>query len=75
MKEKFSEITLHKQTNAEFSAVSCLVELEETDPYTMSSFVAIQKVKGSLLEEFRRLPIGSSLRIMVVSKEREVRHD
>lgn len=75
MKEKFSEITFHKQTNAEFSAVSCLVELEGSDPYTLSSFVAIQKVKASLLKEFRRLPIGSSLRIMVLSKEREVHND
>lgn len=75
MNNGFTEITLHKQLDREFCSDSCIVELSGIEPITISSFVAIQKVKGYLLREFRHLSIGSSLRIMVLTEEREVCND
>lgn len=75
MRKKFSEITLHKTTLFELSPASCIVEREGKDPMKMSFNEALEQIHHSLMKEMHRIPVGSSLRIMVLTKEREVEND
>lgn len=72
MKKKFSEITIHKQLDNLLAMGACLVELEGFAPSVMSFPLCVSKIDACLVKEFSRLPIGSSLRIMVLTEEREV---
>lgn len=75
MKKKFSEITIHKQLENHRAAGACLIELEGCAPSTMSFQICQAKISTCLFTEFDRLPVGSTLRIMVLTEEREVRND
>lgn len=75
MKKKFSEITIHKQLNFQHAMGACLVELEGCEPSVMSYPLCVSKIVACLSKEFIRVPIGSSLRIMVLTEEREVSND
>lgn len=75
MKKKFSEITIHKQLDNQRAIGACLIELENYAPSTMSFQLCQAKIATCLFTEFDRLPVGSSLRIMVLTKEREVKND
>lgn len=75
MKKKFSEITIHKQLENQRAAGACIIELEDCAPSTMSFPVCNAKIADCLFTEFNRLPIGSSIRIMVLTEEREVNDD
>lgn len=75
MKKNFSEITIHKQVDNMAAMAACLVELERCAPSTMSFSLCVSKINACFVKEFSRLPIGSSLRIMVLTEEREVCHD
>lgn len=75
MKKKFSEITIHKQLDNQIASAACLIELEGCEPSTMSFPLCVSKLGNCLIKEFTRVPIGSSLRIMVLTEEREVRND
>lgn len=75
MKKKFSEITIHKQLDNQRAIGACLIELENCAPSTMSFPVCEAKIAACLFTEFNRLPVGSTLRIMVLTEEREVRND
>lgn len=75
MKKKFSEITIHKQLDNQHAMGACLVELESVEPSVMSFPLCVSKIGSCLVKEFNRVPIGSSLRIMVLTEEREVRND
>lgn len=75
MKKKFSEITLHKQVDNTYAAGGCIIELEGCSPSLMSFSLFGEKINKCITKEFNRLPVGSSLRIMVLTEEREVNHD
>ena len=75
MKKKFSEITLHKQVDNVYAQGGCIIELESCDPTIMSFHLFREKIHECLTKEFNRVPIGSSLRIMVLTEEREVKND
>lgn len=75
MKKKFSEITINKQLDNQNALGACLIELEGVEPSVMSFNICVSKIGSCLVKEFNRVPIGSSLRIMVLTEEREVRND
>lgn len=75
MKKNFSEITIHKQLAKQNAIGSCLVELEGCAPSVMSFAHCVSKIDACLLKELNRVPVGSALRIMVLTAEREVRND
>lgn len=75
MKQKFSEITIHKQLDKVLADAACLIELENCAPSTMSFPAFSAKLQSCLFKEFNKVPIGSSLRIMILTEEREVRND
>lgn len=75
MKKKFSEITIHKQLDNIRAMGSCLIELEGCEPSTMSFSICESKITTCLYTEFNRLPVGSTMRIMVLTEEREVSND
>lgn len=75
MKKKFSEITIHKQLKNQGANGACLIELEGCEPSTMSFLLCEAKITSCLFKEFNRLPVGSTLRIMVLTEEREVKND
>lgn len=75
MKRQFSEITIHKQLDNPRAIGACVVELEGHEPTTMAFPVCEAKIAAGLFTEFNRIPIGSSLRIMVLTQEREVQND
>ena len=75
MKKKFSEITIHKQLDSEFADGGCIVELENYAPSTMAFHICRAKLQSCIIKEFNRLPVGSTLRIMVLTEEREVKND
>ena len=75
MKRQFSEITIHKQLEHGRAPKACYVEIDGTEPITLSLDETLDKIQMSLCKEFARIPIGSSLRIMVLVQEREVQND
>ena len=75
MKKKFSEITIHKQLDNQIASAACIVELEGCAPSTMSFPICVSKIGNCLIKEYSRVPIGSSIRIMVLTEEREVSND
>lgn len=75
MKKKFSEITIHKQLDNQLAMGACLVELVGCAPSVMSFPLCVSKIDACLVKEFSRVPIGSSLRIMVLTEEREVSNE
>lgn len=75
MKRKFDEMTIHKMRQNTCSDIACLVERQGREVATFPVTELEQKALACLRREFDRLPIGSSLRIMVLVQEREVRHD
>lgn len=75
MKKKFSEITIHKQLEKASAKVSCFVEIEDYNPVSLSFDETMAKIQLSFYKEFARIPVGSSLRIMVLTQEREVHND
>lgn len=75
MKKNFSEITIHKQLECEFADGGCIVELESCEPSAMAFHICRAKLQACIIREFKRLPVGSSIRIMVLTEEREVKND
>lgn len=75
MKKKFSELTIHKQLDKHSAMGACLIEIENCAPCTMSFQLCQAKIATCLFTEFDRLTVGSSLRIMVLTEEREVKND
>jgi hypothetical protein len=75
MKKKFSELEIFKQLNNKHADAACIVSLEEYEVTTMSFDLCVSKIGSCLVKEFDRVSIGSCLRIMVLTEEREVRND
>lgn len=75
MKRQFSEITIHKQLDNPRAIGACVVELEGHEPSVMAFPMFEAHIAACLLTEFNRVPIGSSLRIMVLTQEREAQND
>ena len=75
MKKKFSEITIHKVLDKQHAMGACLVELEGCEPSMMSSSRCVLLLNSCIINELNRVPIGSSVRIMVLTEEREVSND
>ena len=75
MKQKFSELTIHKQLENQHADGACIIALEGHELSMMSFPLCVEKIGSCLVKEFNRVPIGSSLRIMVLTEEREVKND
>lgn len=75
MKRKFDEMTIHKMRRNTWSDTACLVERQGKNVGTFSVPNLEQKALECIRKEFEHLPIGSSIRIMVLVQEREVRND
>lgn len=75
MKRRFDEMTIHKLRQNKWSDIACLVEREGREVDTFSVPELEQKALACLRKAFDLLPIGSSLRLMVVIQEREVHND
>ena len=74
MKRRFDEMTIHKMRQNKWSDIACLVEREGKEVATFPVNELEQKALACLRKEFDRLPIGSSMRIMVLVQESEVRN-
>lgn len=75
MKRSFDEMTIHKMRQNKWSDIACLVERQGKNVDTFPVHELEQKALACLRKEFERLPIGSSMRIMVLVQEREVSND
>ena len=75
MKRKFDEMTIHKMRQNPWSDIACLVERQGREVATFPVAELEQKALKCLRREFESLPIGSSIRIMVLVQEREVSND
>lgn len=67
-------MTIHKMRQNKWSDIACLVEREGKEVATFPVNELEQKALACLRKEFDRLPIGSSMRIMVLVQESEVRN-
>ena len=74
MKRRFDEMTIHKMRQNKWSDIACLVEREGKEVATFPVNELEQKALACLRKEYDRLPIGSSMRIMVLVQESEVRN-
>lgn len=75
MKRTFNELTAYKQLSKAAADAACLVELEGQPPMVMSVFQFCMNLQRALHDEFQRCPVGSSIRIMVLTQESEVHND